>query len=40
MTGDILWDSISTLELNMTESSTLMGAIVDDESNAGDGGNG
>ena len=24
----------------MTESSTLMGAIVDDESNAGDGGNG
>lgn len=40
MTGDIFWDSISTLELNMTESSTLMGAIVDDESNAGDGGNG
>lgn len=40
MTGDIIWDSISELTLNVTEKSVLNGAIVQDESNAGDGGDG
>ncbi|MEE0955107.1 MAG: hypothetical protein U0L49_04735 [Eubacterium sp.] len=40
MEGDIIWDSISTLDFYMTGSSTLKGAVIDDESNAGDGGNG
>ena len=40
MTGDIIWDSISKLDLKMTGTSTLTGAVVDDESNAGDGGSG
>lgn len=40
MEGDILWDSISNLDFYMTEGSTLTGAILDDESNAGDGGDG
>ena len=40
MDGDILWDSISTLTLNVTEGSTLTGAILDDETNAGNGGSG
>ena len=40
MQGDIIWDSISTLEFTMKSGSTLTGAIVDDETNAGDGGSG
>lgn len=40
MPGDILWDSISTLNLYVTEGSTLTGAIIDDESCAGEGGDG
>ncbi len=40
MNGDIIWDSISTLNFFMTDGSKLTGAILDDESNAGDGGNG
>ena len=40
MSGDVIWDSISTLDFYMTEGSTLTGAIVDDESNAGNGGDG
>ena len=40
MNGDILWDSISTLNLYLTQSSELTGAILDDESCAGDGGSG
>ncbi len=40
MEGDILWDSISKLDFYMTGNSTLKGAITDDESNAGDGGDG
>lgn len=40
MKGDIIWDSISTLNLYVTESSELIGAVVDDETNAGDGGDG
>lgn len=40
MEGDIIWDSISKLDFYMTGSSTLTGAVTDDESNAGDGGDG
>ena len=40
MTGDVVWDSISTLDLYLTSGSTLTGAIRQDESNAGAGGNG
>ena len=40
MDGDVLWDSISTLHLYQTESSVLTGAVLDDESCAGSGGNG
>ena len=38
--GDIIWDSISQLDFYMTENSTLTGAVLDDESNAGNGGDG
>ena len=40
MDGDIQWDSISELDLYLTEGSVLTGAIVDDESCAGEGGDG
>ena len=40
MQGDIIWDSISTLTFNMENDSVLTGAIVQDESNAGNGGDG
>ena len=40
MEGDVIWDSISELDFYMTDGSTLTGAIVQDESYAGDGGNG
>ncbi len=40
MEGDIIWDSISTLDFTMNGKSTLTGAILDDESNAGNGGDG
>lgn len=40
MQGDIIWDSISTLTFNMENNSVLTGAIVQDESNAGNGGDG
>ena len=40
MEGDVIWDSVSTLKLSLTEGSTLTGAITDDESCAGNGGNG
>ena len=40
MKGDIIWDSISTLEFTMKSGSSLTGAIVDDETNAGNGGDG
>ena len=39
MQGDVIWDSISQLDFTM-KSSTLTGAFVQDESNAGDGGDG
>lgn len=40
MQGDVQWDSISKLEFYMTDGSTLTGAFVDDETDAGDGGDG
>lgn len=40
MSGDIIYDSISNLDFYMTDGSTLTGAFVDDESCAGNGGNG
>ena len=40
MEGDVIWDSISELDFYMTDGSTLTGAIVQDESYAGDVGNG
>ena len=40
MEGNVIWDSISELDFYMTEGSTLKGAFVDDESDAGNGGNG
>ena len=40
MQGDVVWDSISQLDFYMTDGSTLAGAVTDDESNAGEGGDG
>lgn len=40
MQGDIVWDSISTLDFYALEGSTLTGAVINDESNAGNGGEG
>ena len=34
----MIWDSISTLDLYLTEGSVLTGAVIDDESDAGSGG--
>ena len=38
MQGDVIWDSISNLDLYLTEGSTLTGAVVNDETYAGNGG--
>ena len=35
MEGDVIWDSISSLDLYLTQGSSLKGAVVDDETNAG-----
>ena len=40
MEGDVIWDSISTLDFTMSDGSVLTGAFIDDESCAGDGGDG
>ena len=40
MQGDVIWDSISNLDFYLTEGSSLTGAVVDDESYAGEGGDG
>ena len=40
MQGDVIWDSISQLDFYMTDGSILTGAVTDDESNAGNGGDG
>lgn len=40
MNGDVVWDSISQLDLYLTGGSVLTGAVIDDESCAGEGGDG
>ncbi len=40
MEGTVIWDSISQLDFYMTDGSTLTGSVEDDETNAGDGGDG
>ena len=40
MSGNVQWDSISTLSMYLTEGSVLEGSIVQDDSCAGTGGNG
>lgn len=40
MEGDVIWDSISSLDFYLTEGSMLEGAVLQDESFAGDGGDG
>lgn len=40
MVGGVIWDSISQLDFYVLDGSTLTGAVVDDESNAGNGGDG
>ena len=40
MDGDVIWDSISTLDLRLTAGTVFTGAVLDDESCAGNGGNG
>lgn len=40
MEGDVIWDSISQLDFYLTGNSTLTGAFVQDESCAGNGGDG
>ncbi len=40
MNGDVVWDSISQLDLYLTSGSILTGAMIDDESCAGTGGDG
>ena len=40
MKGNVIWESLSDLDFYMTNGSTLEGAFVNDESNAGNGGDG
>ena len=40
MQGNVIWDSISNLDFYITEGSSLTGAVVDDETYAGEGGDG
>ena len=40
MEGSVIWDTISQLDFYITDGSTLTGAIIDDESFAGNGGDG
>ena len=40
MEGDVIWDSISKLDFYITDGSSFTGALVNDESWAGDGGDG
>lgn len=40
LTGDVIWDSISKLTMYLTQGSKLIGAVVQDETYAGNGGNG
>ncbi len=38
--GDVIWDSISQLDFYLIQGSSLTGAVLQDETNAGDGGDG
>lgn len=38
--GDVIWDSISQLDFYLTQGSSLTGAVIQDETNAGSGGDG
>lgn len=40
MQGNVIWDSISDLDFYLTDGSSLTGAVVDDESYVGEGGEG
>ena len=40
LSGDVQWDSVSTLKFYLTDGSTLTGAFVQDETDAGEGGEG
>ncbi|MCD7738210.1 MAG: hypothetical protein LUH58_04110 [Lachnospiraceae bacterium] len=40
MKGDVIWDNISTLDFYMMDGSTLTGAVINDETHAGNGGDG
>ncbi len=40
MEGDVIWDSISTLDFYIMNDSTLTGAVIDNETYAGNGGDG
>lgn len=40
MNGDVIWDSVSTLDFYIIKGSALKGAAIDDESCAGNGGSG
>lgn len=40
MQGNVIWDSISDLDFYLTDGSSLTGAVVNDESYAGEGGDG
>ena len=40
MNGNVIWDTISNLNLYATQGSVLTGAVLDDETNAGSGGEG
>jgi hypothetical protein len=40
MEGNVIWDTVSTLDFYMTNASTLTGAFVNDETYAGNGGSG
>lgn len=40
MEGNVIWDSINDLDFYMADESTLTGAVTQDDSNAGDGGDG
>lgn len=40
MQGNVIWDSISDLDFYLTDGSSLTGAVVDDESYVGEGGDG
>ncbi len=40
MNGDVIWDSVSNLDLYLTDGSELTGAVADDETDAGAGGDG